>query len=73
MAEFLDTYVHIDSPSNVLPNPDAPNVRGIIFIVFCLLLFTTSTTFGGIRVYTKALITRAIGWDDCKNLIKRNA
>ena len=72
MANFLDTYAPVHPPPNVLPNPDAPNPRGIIFIVICLLLFTISIIFVGVRLYTKAFITRAIGWDDCENLIERN-
>ena len=72
MAEWLDTYVDAEPPAGITPTFDKPNVRGIIFIVVCLLLFTMSTFFGGIRLYTKAFITRAIAWDDCKNVLERN-
>lgn len=65
MAEWLDTYNEVEPPSGITPNFDKPNTRGIAFIVVCLLLFTISTIFCGMRVYTKAFITRAVGWDDC--------
>ena len=65
MVEFLDTYPDDLGP----PPPDGvgPNVRGIVFIVILLFSFVISTTFGGIRIYTKAFITRALGWDDRKS------
>lgn len=71
MAEWLDTYVDEEPPSGITPT-FGPNVRGIAFIVVCLLLFTISTMFAGIRLYTKALVTRAMGWDDCENLLERH-
>lgn len=64
MVDFLDTY-----PEDIGPPPPegySPNVRGIVFIVILLLSFLIATSFGGIRIYTKAFITRALGWDDCK-------
>lgn len=63
MVDFLDTY-----PEPLTPPPPggvAPNDRGTAFIVIVLLTFVIAMTFGGIRIYTKAFITRALGWDDC--------
>lgn len=65
MTDFLDTkWDRVVIPPGVTPDYHKPNTRGILFIVLCLLLFTISTTFGAMRVYTKAFITHAMGWDD---------
>lgn len=66
MVEFLDTYLDDEGP----PPPEGypPNVRGIVIIVILLLSLVISMSFGAIRIYTKAFITRALGWDDCKSL-----
>ena len=69
MTAWLDTYIEWEVPPGLTANFDKPNARGIVFIVLCLFLLICSTTFGGIRVYTKAFITRAMGWDDCEILV----
>lgn len=70
MAVFPDTYPdpYMDPPPGVGADFDIPNHRGTAFIVVCILFFILATAFGGIRVYTKAFITRAMGWDDGKHL-----
>lgn len=64
MVDFLDEYVEEYGP----PPPEgySTNVRGIVYIVILILSLVIATSFGGIRVYTKAFITHALGWDDCK-------
>ena len=68
MTDFLDTYNVSDPPPGVTANWNSPNARGIVLLVICFLLFLFSTLFGGIRIYTKAFITRALGLDDGENL-----
>lgn len=70
MVEWLDVFFEMDLPPGVTRDYDTPNVRGITFIVICISFFMISTTFGGIRIYTKAIITRAMGWDDCENSVE---
>lgn len=71
MVDVLDTYPDAFDP----PPPEGvgPNGRGIVFIIILLFSFVISTIFGGIRIYTKAFITRALGWDDRKSCeIRKN-
>ena len=44
----------------------APNGRGIGYIVVSILLLLISTIIVALRFYTKIILIRAPGWDDCK-------
>lgn len=68
MTKWQDTYYEEELPPGATRDYDSPNLRGVAFIIVCLLCFIISTSFGGVRIYTKVSITRAMGWDDCKNL-----
>lgn len=52
-------------PAGVTPNFDKRNINGLILIVISLVMMLLAMTFTIIRIYTKAILTRALGWDDC--------
>ena len=51
-------------PAGVTPNYNKHNVNSPIFIVISLAMMLLALTFTIIRTYTKAILTRALGWDD---------
>ena len=67
---WLDTYYEEDPPPGYTRDYNSPNVRGTATIAIYPILFLLATVSGGVRIYTKAFITRALGWDDCKNMSK---
>ena len=64
-AFLAATVMPIPPPAGVTPNFDKHNVNGLIFIVISLVMVLLALTFTIIRIYTKAILTRALGWDDC--------
>ncbi|MCJ1467552.1 hypothetical protein MMC07_006177 [Pseudocyphellaria aurata] len=48
----------------VTPNPNATDHKGAVLIAFAIILVLISTAFVVVRIYTKAFLTRALGWDD---------
>jgi hypothetical protein len=58
------------APSGIASNFDHPESRvalatGLISFILALMIICVS-----LRVYSKAFITKAFGWDDCKSPLK---
>lgn len=56
----------VTPPPGVTPNFDAPNPNGTALIVVSIIAIVCTTTVVAARLYTKAFLTRALGWDDCR-------
>ncbi|MCJ1268724.1 hypothetical protein MMC22_008612 [Lobaria immixta] len=54
----------VTPPPGVTPNFDAPNPNGTALIVVSIIAIVCTTTVVAARLYTKAFLTRALGWDD---------
>ena len=64
---FLDTFPEpIPPPEGIEANFDAPNTNGTVYIVIAVIGMLLATLFTLVRIYTKAILTRSLGWDDCK-------
>ncbi|MCJ1467429.1 hypothetical protein MMC07_006054 [Pseudocyphellaria aurata] len=66
MSSTIDYWAIItnEPPPGVTPNPNATDHKGAVLIAFAIILVLISTAFVVIRIYTKALLTHALGWDD---------
>ena len=54
-------------PPGVIPNFVNPDSRGgetIVTVTICLALMVP---FFVMRIYSRAFVTRSLGWDDCKD------
>ncbi|KAI9884601.1 MAG: hypothetical protein M1823_003621 [Watsoniomyces obsoletus] len=51
-------------PPGVTSNFDAPNRKGLALWVVLMILLVLSTLFVAGRIYTRAVLMRALGWDD---------
>lgn len=64
---FLDTIPDpLPPPEGIEANYDAPNTNGTTFIIIAVIGILLATLFTAVRIYTKAVLTRSLGWDDCK-------
>lgn len=52
-------------PPGVTADVGGPNPLGVFYIVISIFLLVLATAFVAMRFYTKAVLTRAMGWDDC--------
>lgn len=64
-AWLASTVVPIPPPAGVTPNFDKSNVNSPIFIVISVVTMLLALIFTIMRIYTKAILTRAVGSDDC--------
>lgn len=53
-------------PPGVVANFDGPNTRGTAYIIIAVIGICLATIFTLVRVYTKGILTRSLGWDDRK-------
>ena len=68
MTSFLDQYADLPPPPpGYTADFHRPNHNVAIFIFVSLLGLVLAITFVAMRFYTKAKLTRSIGWDDCKS------
>lgn len=49
-----------------------PNSNGTIYIVISIIGAALGASLVAIRIYTKLVLTRALGWDDCMCLFHSN-
>lgn len=63
-----------DAPPGVhVHDENAPNGRGVGYIVVSILLLLISTIIVALRFYAKIVLIRAPGWDDCMLSLTRVA
>ena len=55
----------VDPPPGVLPCPHCSNGNGGLLIAITVIGMVIALVCTMIRMYTKAFLTRAMGWDDC--------
>lgn len=55
-------------PPGVIPDFEHPESRGYQIILANAILFPLVTLFVVLRIYTRAIIVRNVGSDDCKYL-----
>lgn len=66
--DFLDTITEpIPPPEGIEANFDGPNSNGTAYIVIAVIGILLATFFTAVRIYTKAILTRSLGWDDCED------
>lgn len=53
-------------PLGVIPNFNAPNPNGAAYIALSIIFLSTAIVFTVMRMYTKLVLTRSTGWDDCQ-------
>ncbi|MCJ1422916.1 hypothetical protein MMC29_000796 [Sticta canariensis] len=59
------TSVGKPPPPGVTPNFDAPNPNGVFMIVANVVGVTLCFTITAMRLWTKGVLMRTVGWDDC--------
>lgn len=65
---FLDTRPDpTPPPPGVEANFNAPNTNGTAYIIVAVIGIFFATVFTAVRVYTKGILTRSLGWDDRKD------
>lgn len=57
-------------PPGVTPNFINPPSIGNTIIVVNVVFLTLMLGFVILRIYTKGVLTRSLGWDDCKQIDK---
>ena len=68
MQAFLDsTPDPSPPPPGIEANFNAPNTNGTAIIIVAVIGVFLATVFTAVRIYTKGIMTRSLGWDDCKN------
>ncbi|KAI9661548.1 MAG: hypothetical protein M1829_006239 [Trizodia sp. TS-e1964] len=69
MATSNSTYDEsfLDPPINVAPDFDHPHRRDSTMIAVNLVCLILAVAFVSLRIFTRVMITHAIGWDDCRN------
>lgn len=68
LKAFLDSIPEtLPPPEGIEVNYDAPNTNGTAYIVIAVIGIFLATLFTVVRIYTKAILTRSLGWDDCKD------
>ena len=63
----LSDYPGMIPPPGVIPNFDNPYSRGETYTVVATIIMVATVIFVTCKLYTKSLITRKLGWDDCKS------
>ena len=67
LQAFLDTSPDpVPPPPGIEANFNAPNTNGTAYIIIAVIGIFLATVFTVVRVYTKGILTRSLGWDDCK-------
>ena len=67
LKAFLDTIPDPEPPPpGIIANFDGPNTNGTALIVVAVIGIFIATFFTVVRVYTKSILTRSLGWDDCR-------
>ena len=56
-------------PAGLKANYDGPNSAGMFYIAFTVFFYFFTFSFTAMRVYTKAFLTRSLGWDDCTSML----
>ena len=64
-AWLASTVVPADPPPGVTPNFDKFNINSPIYTVISVVFMLLALILTTMRIYTKAILTRALGWDDC--------
>lgn len=66
MESFLDTRPEpLPPPPGIEADLNAPNTNGTAYIIVAVIGIFFATVFVVVRLYTKAILTRSLGWDDC--------
>ena len=64
---FLDSYADPSPPPpGVVANFNDPNTNGTAYIIVAVIGLFLATFFTWVRIYTKGILTRSLGWDDRK-------
>lgn len=67
MTSFLDQYADAPPPPpGYTADFHRTNHNAAIFIVVSLVGLVLAVAFVAMRIYTKAILTRSMGWDDCR-------
>lgn len=67
MQAFLDTRPDLTPPPpGIEANFNAPNTNGMAYIIVAVIGIFLATLFTAVRIYTKGILTRSLGWDDRK-------
>lgn len=67
LESFLDTRPEpLPPPPGIEADLNAPNTNGTAYIIVAVIGIFLATVFAVVRVYTKAILTRSLGWDDRK-------
>lgn len=70
LESFLDTRPEpVPPPPGIEADLNAPNTNGTAYIIVAVIGISFATVFAVVRVYTKAILTRSLGWDDCKDFL----
>lgn len=65
---FLDTRPDATlPPPGIEANFNAPNTNGTAIIIVAVIGIFLATFITAVRIYTKGILTRSLGWDDCKD------
>ena len=62
---FQQPFIYCDPPPGITPDFNSPNPNGILYIVLSIIGLLLATLFASMRLYTKCILTRSPGWDDC--------
>lgn len=55
----------VKAPPGVTPDPNASNPNGVFMIFINILAVILCTTITAMRLWTKGVLLRSVGWDDC--------
>lgn len=68
-----ERLIYCDPPEGVTRDFNSPYPLGTLYIVIATSLLIISPIFVAVRIYTKILLTRSPGWDDCKTFSRLHA
>lgn len=62
---FDINIIFVTPPPGVTANFNAANPNGSLYVAISIILLSLAIAATGLRMYTKTVLIRALGWDDC--------